>query len=65
MVHTSFTQHRKVSNMNTTLEQHLRDMGFMQPTALSELNAVADTRHIYLEKGYFNDPRDRNMEVPF
>jgi len=51
--------------MNFTLEQHLRDMGFMEPTQIEEMAAVNDTRHVYLEKGYYNDPRDRNEEVPF
>ena len=51
--------------MNLTLEQHLRDMGLMEPTQIEEVAAVTDTRHVYLEKGYFNDPRNVNGEVPF
>ena len=51
--------------MKLTLEQHLRDMGLMEPTQIEEIAAVADTRHVYLEKGYFNDPRNGNGKVPF
>lgn len=65
MDRTSFTQPRRENEMNITLEQHLRDMGLMEPTQIEEVAAVADTRHIYLEKGYFNDPRNENGEVNF
>mgnify|MGYP000010212737 FL=1 len=51
--------------MNLTLEQHMRDMGLMEPTQIEEVAAVTDTRHVYLEKGYYNDPRNENGEVPF
>lgn len=63
--HISFTQPRRENEMNITLEQHMRDMGLMEPTQIEEVAAVTDTRHVYLEKGYFNDPRNENGDVPF
>jgi hypothetical protein len=54
--------------MTPELEMQLRDMGILPATMLQELDAVADTKHIYpdlLVKNYFNDPRDANGEVPY
>jgi hypothetical protein len=54
--------------MTLELEMQLRDMGILPATMLGELQAVADTKHVYpdmLDKNYFNDPRDANGEVPF
>ena len=66
---TYFTQHPQGDKtMTLELEMQLRDMGILPATMLGELQAVADTKHIYpdmLVKNYFNDPRDENGEVPF
>lgn len=46
------------------LQQHLLDMGINldeQPSTV----ATHDIRHTHLAKGYFNDPRDANGEVPY
>ena len=54
--------------MKLGLELQLRDMGILPATMLGELQAVADTKHVYpdmLDKNYFNDPRDANGEVPY
>tara|TARA_R110000803_G_scaffold41386_1_gene88981 strand:+ start:783 stop:947 length:165 start_codon:yes stop_codon:yes gene_type:complete len=54
--------------MTQEMEQQLRDMGILPATMLQELEAVADTHHVYpdmLDKSYFNDPRDENGDVPF
>jgi hypothetical protein len=54
--------------MTPELEMQLRDMGILPATMLQELDAVADTKHVYpdlLVKNYFNDPRDANGEVPY
>tara|TARA_B110000259_G_scaffold104496_1_gene120111 strand:- start:630 stop:794 length:165 start_codon:yes stop_codon:yes gene_type:complete len=48
-----------------TLEAHLQELGIFPTSAIEDMARVPDTRHVYLEKGYYNDPRDRNMEVPF
>ena len=55
-------------NLSPELEMQLRDLGVLPATMLQELEAVADTNHIYpdlLVKNYFNDPRDENGEVNF
>lgn len=51
--------------MTLELEQHLMEMGVIPPTLLGQLESVVDTRHKYLTKGHFNDPRDDNGEVPY
>ena len=48
-----------------SLEKHLREIGIMPSTLLEEIASVPDTRMQYAVKGYYNDPRDGNMEVPF
>jgi hypothetical protein len=50
---------------NMTLEQHLEEMGIRPKSIIRELEELLDPRLEYLAKGYFNDPRDRNNEVPF
>tara|TARA_R110001632_G_scaffold66100_1_gene156302 strand:- start:2012 stop:2164 length:153 start_codon:yes stop_codon:yes gene_type:complete len=50
--------------MTQELIKHLEEIGVLSKS-LDDLERVPDTRHVYLEKGYFNDPRDRNGEVPF
>ena len=58
----------RIKTMTLEFEMQLRDMGVLPATMLGELQAVADTKHIYpdmLVKNYFNDPRDANGEVPF
>ena len=55
-------------NLSPELEMQLRDLGVLPPMMMQELEAVADTKHIYpdlLVKSYFNDPRDENGEVNF
>ena len=51
--------------MTLELEQHLMEMGVVSPTLLGQLEDVVDPRHLCLQKGYFNDPRDENGEVPY
>tara|TARA_R110002073_G_scaffold173209_2_gene330425 strand:+ start:736 stop:894 length:159 start_codon:yes stop_codon:yes gene_type:complete len=48
-----------------SLEAHLQELGIFPAHTIDEFQEVADTRHVYSEKGYYNDPRDRNGEVPF
>ena len=50
--------------MTQELIKHLEDIGILSK-ALDDMERVSDTRHVYLEKGYFNDPRNGNGEVPF
>ncbi len=53
--------------MNATIELHLQELGFFPTTTmetLEELCAV-DQRDFTLEKGYYNDPRDENGDIPF
>jgi hypothetical protein len=42
------------------LEKHLIEMGLFEPIKIKP-----EPQYAYLEKGYFNDPRDANGEVPF
>ena len=51
--------------MTPELERQLIEMGIIPSTPLEEIEAVVDPRRKYLEKGYFNDPRDENGQVPF
>tara|TARA_R110000796_G_scaffold143651_1_gene260332 strand:+ start:562 stop:726 length:165 start_codon:yes stop_codon:yes gene_type:complete len=54
--------------MTANFQQELIDLGVLPPMMMQELEAVADTKHIYpdlLDKSYFNDPRDENGEVNF
>jgi len=51
--------------MSPELEKHLMEMGVLSVTPMEELEAVIDYRTKYLAKGYFNDPRDENGEVPY
>ena len=51
--------------MSPELEKHLMEMGVLSVTPMEELEAVADYRNKYLAKGYYNDPRDENGEVPY
>jgi len=44
----------------TELELHLKEIGLLEPVKVEP-----DTRSVYLEKGYFNDPRNNKGEVPF
>jgi len=51
--------------MSPALERQLIEMGVIPATPLTEMEAVADYRNKYLAKGYYNDPRDENGEVPY
>jgi len=51
--------------MSPELERHLMEMGVVSVSPLEQLEDVVDTRHKYLQKGYYNDPRDENGEVPY
>tara|TARA_R110000782_G_scaffold243728_1_gene330469 strand:+ start:612 stop:767 length:156 start_codon:yes stop_codon:yes gene_type:complete len=51
--------------MNQTIEAHLKELGFFPATLIETFEELLDTRHIYLEKGYFNDPRDEYGDVAF
>jgi len=51
---------------NLDLELFLKQMGILEKkTLIEDLEDILDPRHICLQKGYFNDPRDENGEVPF
>tara|TARA_R110000796_G_scaffold18654_2_gene56383 strand:+ start:1480 stop:1632 length:153 start_codon:yes stop_codon:yes gene_type:complete len=50
--------------MTQELIKHLEEIGVLSK-ALDDLERVPDTRHVYLEKGYFNDPRNLHGEVSF
>ena len=51
--------------MNQTIEAHLQELGFFPATLIEHVEELVDLRHVYLEKGYFNDPRDENGDVAF
>ena len=51
--------------MNQSIEAHLKELGFFPATLTDSIEELVDLRHVYLEKGYFNDPRDENGEVAF
>jgi hypothetical protein len=50
--------------MNQDLERELRMLGIMIPTE-DEVEVEEDLRSVYLSKGWYNDPRDGNGEVPY
>lgn len=54
-----------MSPISLELERHLMEMGVVAQTPMQELEAIADSRLECLAKGYYNDPRDENGEVPF
>lgn len=54
--------------MDVGLELFMREMGLMAPVNIEDdeqHDDYIDMREIYLAKGYYNDPRDENGEVPF
>ena len=51
--------------MNPTIEAHLKELGFFPAVLTEALEELVDLRHVYSEKGYFNDPRDEYGEVAF
>lgn len=53
------------AGLSLELERHLMEMGVVAQTPMQELEAIADSRLECLAKGYYNDPRDENGEVPF
>ena len=67
LVRTYFTQHPKGNEtmFSKSLEAHLQELGIFPVSTIDEFQEVADTRHVYSEKGYYNDPRDGNEEVSF
>ena len=48
----------------TDLETFLREMGLDKAYEKS-VSSKDGTNYYYLVKGYFNDPRNNNGEVPF
>jgi len=52
--------------LNHEIERHLQELGVLPVTASEALSdAKDDPRNLYLAKGYFNDPRGPNGEIPF
>ena len=51
--------------MSPALEKQLIEMGVIPATPLEEMEQAIDSRLEYMAKGYYNDPRDENGEVPF
>ena len=51
--------------MTLELERHLMEMGVIASTMLGELESHKAIIDPTMVKGYFNDPRDANGEVPF
>ena len=51
--------------MSPALERQLIEMGVIPATPLEEMEQAIDSRPDYMAKGYYNDPRDENGEVPF
>ena len=63
---TYFTQHPQGDKtMTLELERHLMEMGVIASTMLEELESHKAIIDPTMVKGYFNDPRDANGEVPF
>lgn len=54
--------------MTPSMERHLIELGILPPTELQALESVSQalTDHCRrMAKGFFDDPRDENREVPF
>lgn len=47
------------------MESELMSLGLLSLTDFNSLESVCEDRYKTLSKGYFNDPRDGNGEVPF
>lgn len=47
------------------MENELRLMGILPTMEIEELEDEVDLRAKYMSKGWYNDPRDENGEVPF
>ena len=51
---------------NVNLDLFLMQMGIVpKKSEFEEMEDVVDLRHLHMSKGWFNDPRDENGEVPF
>ena len=51
---------------NNDLELFLMQMGIVpKKSEIEELDDEIDLRSKYMAKGWYNDPRDENGEVPF
>jgi hypothetical protein len=51
--------------MTAELERRLIEMGVIDSNSLEDLANHKPIIDITMTKGYFNDPRDANGEVPF
>ena len=54
--------------MSPELERQLIDMGVIPPTALEEIGVVCyalQDHRMRMSKGFYDDPRNENNEVPF
>ena len=50
---------------STSLQVYLQNMGIFPLSNLEEEENTLDMRDKYIEKDYFNDPRDEHGEVPY
>jgi hypothetical protein len=51
---------------NVNLDLFLMQMGIVpKKSEIEELDDEVDLRSKYMAKGWYNDPRDENGEVPF
>lgn len=51
---------------NVNLDLFLMQMGILpKKSDVEELEDEVDLRSMYMSKGWYNDPRDENGEVPF
>lgn len=51
---------------NVNLDLFLMEMGIIpKKSEIEELEEEVDLRAKYMAKGWYNDPRDENGEVPF
>ena len=56
------------NTMSIEIEMHLREMGILPASIFDEMEQVSQSlqdHRMRMAKGFYDDPRDGNNEVPF
>ena len=56
------------SSMSIEIERHLREMGILPANIFDEMEQVSQSlqdHRMRMRKGFYDDPRDENGEVPY
>jgi hypothetical protein len=58
----------KDNTMSIEIEMHLREMGILSVNIFDEMEQVCESlqdHRMRMTKGFYDDPRDGNNDVPF